>query len=340
MLATSIGVRKPVTPSMQPGSMRRAITPEQAPAQPRCLQQRLTTPLPPALTHRDACEAARVKVRDLLRGLSSSLDSSQLLAALANASMASVIITALGLHVEEALRRRQWSMPLLLPEPAPWAGAGAAAGAASSRGMTASGNGSSSSGVGSSASSSSSVQEALHVEGMWPYWLDGSDPATARNSHSLSSMVLLTGPNMAGKSTVLRWVYPQYLPGGEAEGGDAWEEHCVLVLHCCSCSRVWLAIEYGCPPLQQQAQQQPHARMHRLASTSAAACPALGSTASSASASAQSMCCHLPHRSFCAVALLASCGLAVPATSAQVPYIDAFMLRNFSGAWPGCAGCC
>ena len=31
------------------------------------------------------------------------------------------------------------------------------------------------------------------------------------------------------------------------------------------------------------------------------------------------------------MALLAACGLAVPAAAATVPYIDAFMLRNFSG---------
>jgi hypothetical protein len=50
-----------------------------------------------------------------------------------------------------------------------------------------------------------------------------------------------------------------------------------------------------------------------------------------------------PGRSFCAVALLAACGLAVPAAAASVPYIDAFMLRNFSGGALGRCwrwGCC
>ena len=39
-------------------------------------------------------------------------------------------------------------------------------------------------------------------------------------------------------------------------------------------------------------------------------------------------------RSLCAVSLLAACGLTVPATAAAVPYIDAFMLRNFSADSP------
>lgn len=39
-------------------------------------------------------------------------------------------------------------------------------------------------------------------------------------------------------------------------------------------------------------------------------------------------------RSVCAVALLAACGLHAPAARATVPYIDAFMLRNFSADSP------
>jgi DNA mismatch repair ATPase MutS len=39
---------------------------------------------------------------------------------------------------------------------------------------------------------------------MWPYWLDGYSARTMRNSFSLAGMFLLTGPNMAGKSTVMR----------------------------------------------------------------------------------------------------------------------------------------
>ena len=39
-------------------------------------------------------------------------------------------------------------------------------------------------------------------------------------------------------------------------------------------------------------------------------------------------------RMTCAVALLGACGLLAPARSARIPYIDAFMLRNFSADSP------
>ena len=44
----------------------------------------------------------------------------------------------------------------------------------------------------------------VQVEGMWPYWLDGLSQGTVRNSFALTGMVLLTGPNMGGKSSVMR----------------------------------------------------------------------------------------------------------------------------------------
>ena len=73
------------------------------------------------------------------------------------------------------------------------------------------GNGSSSSGVRSNSSSSSSSNaavshgqsvESVHIqaEGMYPYWMDAADLHTVRNDIDLSSMMVLTGPNMAGKS--------------------------------------------------------------------------------------------------------------------------------------------
>jgi hypothetical protein len=150
-------------------------------------------------------------VKELLRGLSAQLDQQQLLAALTNASTASVIITALGHHAEEALRRRQWCMPTLLPPPPPApaaaeAGGGATPLAASPAGATKQrGKGAAIAGSGSDGGlPSPPVLPALEVAAMWPYWLDGSDPSTARNSYCLGGMVLLTGPNMAGKSTLLR----------------------------------------------------------------------------------------------------------------------------------------
>lgn len=39
-------------------------------------------------------------------------------------------------------------------------------------------------------------------------------------------------------------------------------------------------------------------------------------------------------RSLCAVALLAACGLLVPAARAKLPYTDAFILRNFAADSP------
>jgi DNA mismatch repair ATPase MutS len=39
-------------------------------------------------------------------------------------------------------------------------------------------------------------------------------------------------------------------------------------------------------------------------------------------------------RSVCAAALLANCGLCVPAKAAIVPAYDSFLLRNFSGDSP------
>jgi hypothetical protein len=45
---------------------------------------------------------------------------------------------------------------------------------------------------------------AFSVRGLWPYWMPGSQPSTVKNDVALQGMMLLTGPNMAGKSTVLR----------------------------------------------------------------------------------------------------------------------------------------
>ena len=39
----------------------------------------------------------------------------------------------------------------------------------------------------------------LKVEGMWPYWKDKLAQDTVRNDLVLDRIILLTGPNMAGK---------------------------------------------------------------------------------------------------------------------------------------------
>jgi len=83
------------------------------------------------------------------------------------------------MHVEEG-KRRGWSLPALnLSETQLSSG--------SNRGRT-------------------PERPSLEVTDMWPYWMSGSNPGTVRNSLSCDTMVLLTGPNMAGKSTVLRQV--------------------------------------------------------------------------------------------------------------------------------------
>jgi len=44
----------------------------------------------------------------------------------------------------------------------------------------------------------------LNVLGMWPYWLSKYAASTVCNDVRLSGLMLLTGPNMAGKSTIIR----------------------------------------------------------------------------------------------------------------------------------------
>eukprot|EP00210_Caulerpa_lentillifera_P004045 g3858.t1 len=44
----------------------------------------------------------------------------------------------------------------------------------------------------------------LQVHQMWPYWMQKEANSTVKNSLNLKDMVLLTGPNMGGKSTVMR----------------------------------------------------------------------------------------------------------------------------------------
>ena len=52
----------------------------------------------------------------------------------------------------------------------------------------------------------SEAAKSLSIRGFWPYWMEGNHEKTVTNSLELKDMVLLTGPNMAGKSTVLRSV--------------------------------------------------------------------------------------------------------------------------------------
>jgi MutS domain V len=45
---------------------------------------------------------------------------------------------------------------------------------------------------------------ALHLPGLWPYWLDATQGRGANDVTLHDQMVVLSGPNMAGKSTFLR----------------------------------------------------------------------------------------------------------------------------------------
>lgn len=158
--------------------------------------------------YRRSCVAAHDAVRDTLKELAASVSPN--IPELVGAATFSLISCVLESHVRES-KRRNWSLPNLVDFEAP-----------------------------------KTSSSGLKVKDCWPYWLGGpggNDPRVARNSFDMNGMFLVTGPNMAGKSTILR--------------------------------------------------------------------------------------------STCAVALLGACGLAVPAApETQIPYIDAFMLRNFSSDSP------
>ncbi|WIA37431.1 hypothetical protein OEZ86_014355 [Tetradesmus obliquus] len=64
-----------------------------------------------------------------------------------------------------------------------------------------------------SSSSSSSSRGAFYLKELWPFWMVGSDSSTIKNDVALDGFMLLTGPNMAGKSTVLRAVAAAALCG-------------------------------------------------------------------------------------------------------------------------------
>lgn len=158
--------------------------------------------------YRRSCVAAHDAVRDKLRELATSISPN--IPELVGAATFSLIACVLESHVRES-KRRNWSLPSLVDF-----------------------------------NLSKEASSGLHIKECWPYWLGGpggNDLRVSRNSFEMDGMFLVTGPNMAGKSTILR--------------------------------------------------------------------------------------------STCAVALLGACGLAVPAApDTQIPYIDAFMLRNFSSDSP------
>ena len=180
--------------------------------------------------YRRACAEARDAVRAELRKLAEHLEPrmSQLVAATTMA----IIASALDAHTREAFRRG-WALPLLAygPDGSPKEVPQTTMGTSSSTMITDSTILSSSTistpstiNTASTTPSDESVYSGLSldsnnsdisgtredrfiVQGMWPYWLGGPggiDPGAIKNSFFMDGMFLLTGPNMAGKSTLLR----------------------------------------------------------------------------------------------------------------------------------------
>ncbi|XP_042375804.1 DNA mismatch repair protein MSH1, mitochondrial-like isoform X2 [Zingiber officinale] len=130
--------------------------------------------------YHEACDSARVKVLDLLRGLSSVLQSK--LNILVFSSMLLVIAKALFSHVSEG-RRREWVFPKIyeLLEPKD--------------------------------QSSTEVCNKLDLTGLSPYWFDMAHGNATKNTVNMNSLFLLTGPNGGGKSSLLRSICAASLLG-------------------------------------------------------------------------------------------------------------------------------
>jgi len=152
--------------------------------------------------YRSACAKAHDAVRTELKKLAESLQPK--LSQLVAATTFAVVASALDSHVREAARRG-WALPEL-----------SFSKDVAQNSNTAIVNGS----LMNDTSSLSTIpnfnnysnnnnnnNNSFKVDGMWPYWLGGTagiDPGTIKNSFSMEGMFLLTGPNMAGKSTILR----------------------------------------------------------------------------------------------------------------------------------------
>ncbi|EFN52896.1 hypothetical protein CHLNCDRAFT_138439 [Chlorella variabilis] len=139
--------------------------------------------------YRRACYDSAAAVRRHLRELASQLQAVN--TELVCAATMAVSAAALDAHTREALRRG-WHLPTLAYT-SDGSGAPAALPTAQEGSQAA-----------LPAAQDASQQQPFEVVDFWPYWLDGWETATVRNTLSLEGMALLTGPNMAGKSTVLR----------------------------------------------------------------------------------------------------------------------------------------
>ena len=114
--------------------------------------------------YRRAVVATQHAVFDALRALSRRLVQEQLLVGLVGVSAFSLWLRLAREHTLECYSLRGWTLPQLVPADQPW-----------------------------------------QVEGLTPPWLERSGPlAAVPNSFTCDGLFLLTGPNMAGKSTIMR----------------------------------------------------------------------------------------------------------------------------------------
>ena len=145
----------------------------------------------------DECASASVLVSTILQTLAEELEPA--LPVICHCAHASIVAVALREHVTAALGRG-WALParLAVTEDGRVSDSGGGGGGGDDGEETSTAACSRSSSSCSSAGSSSSA----FVE-LTPHWLE-RDGATVRNSFTLGGLSVLTGPNMAGKSTLMR----------------------------------------------------------------------------------------------------------------------------------------
>ncbi|XP_065862953.1 DNA mismatch repair protein MSH1, mitochondrial isoform X2 [Euphorbia lathyris] len=130
--------------------------------------------------YHDASDKVKARVLELLRGLSTELQMK--INILVFASMLLVIAKALFAHVSEG-RRRKWVFPTLV-------------------------------GLDNSKDNKSlNGTNGMKLIGLSPYWLDAAEGSAVRNTVDMQSLVLLTGPNGGGKSSLLRSICASTLLG-------------------------------------------------------------------------------------------------------------------------------